>query len=122
MQKILGIIKKDILNLSARGKLAVLNTCTPIAPDDLAQKLEEDTAWKTTKYPTVISWPVDIRRNPENGLWAEYFRLYDSENAQDKPHKDSLRHYVQHRAEMDEGAEVFQPDRFNPRDGHISGL
>lgn len=33
--KLLDIIKKDVLNISGKGKLAVLMTSTPIAPDDL---------------------------------------------------------------------------------------
>jgi len=122
VQKILDIIKKDIMNLSSKGKLAVLMTSTPLAPEDLCEKIENDIAWKTTKYPAVIKWPTDMTQNPDNGLWARYFKMYDSELADDMTHEGSLNFYKTNKAEMDEGAELFAPERYKPEDGHISGL
>ena len=54
VQKIQDIIRKDIMNLSSKGKLAVLMTSTPLMPEDLCEKIENDIAWKTTKYPAII--------------------------------------------------------------------
>jgi hypothetical protein len=42
------------MNLSSKGKLAVLMTSTPLMPEDLCEKIENDIAWKTTKYPAII--------------------------------------------------------------------
>jgi len=122
VQKVLDIIKKDIMNLSSKGKLAVLMTSTPLNPEDLCERIENDVAWKTTKYPAVLKWPKDVAESPDDGLWARYFRMYDAELADDQTHEGSLAFYREHRAEMDEGAVLFAPERFRPEDGHISGL
>ena len=49
-----------MFNLAGKGKLAVLQTATPIAPDDLAEQIANDPAWKTTIWPSIIKWPKDI--------------------------------------------------------------
>lgn len=40
----------------------------------------------------------------------------------DKPHEESLDFYKQNRKAMDNGAEVFNPNRYKKSDGHISAL
>ena len=122
VEKLLNLIRKDVFNLSGKGKLAILQTATPIAPDDLAERIAQDTTWKTTIWPSIISWPKDITDNEDKGLWGQYFRLYDSENADDKPHDGSLKFYKDNQKAMDEGAEVFNPNRFLLSDGHISAI
>ncbi len=121
VDKVLDFIKKDVINLSSGRKLAVLMTSTPICADDLCAKIEADPNWRTTKYRAVIKWPVDIKRNGDNGRWGEYFRIYDAENMANAGHDGSLDFYRSHRAEMDEGAELFS-SRYNEADGHISAL
>lgn len=98
VEKISDIIKRDIMNLSSKGKLAVLMTSTPICPEDLCEKIEHDISWKTTKYPAVIEWPTDIVKHPDNGLWAQYFKMFDGELAEDLPHSKSLDFYKKNRA------------------------
>lgn len=83
VQKVLDIIKKDVMNLSSKGKLAVLMTSTPLNPEDLCEMIENDIAWKTTKYPAIIQWPKDMVESPDDGLWARYFKMYDTELADD---------------------------------------
>lgn len=122
VQKLMSIINKDIMNLSSKGKLAVLMTSTPLCPEDLCEKIENDNSWKTTKHPAVIEWPDDIKAKPQDGLWAQYFRKYDAELAEDSSHEQSLAFYKANREAMDKGAVLFAPDRFKPEDGHISGL
>lgn len=121
VEKILEIIRKDVMGLAGKGKLNVLMTSTPIAPDDLCAKIEADPNWKTTKYKAIISWPKDILDKPDDGLWAHYFRLYDSENAEDKPHDGSRELYKKNRKAMDEGAVLFAPHRYKPEE-HLSAL
>lgn len=58
-------------------------TSTPLNPEDLCEKIENDVNWKTTKYPAIIKWPTDIAKNPDDGLWARYFKMYDVELADD---------------------------------------
>ena len=122
VQKLMDIIRKDVFNLAGRGKLSVLMTSTPIAPDDLCAKIEANPNWKTTKHPAIIKWPQDLIDKEHDGKWAEYFRMYDAENAADEPHQKSLDFYRQNQTQMDAGAVLFAPDRYRPEDGHISGL
>ena len=83
VEKLLNIIKKDVFNLAGKGKLAVLCTSTPIAPDDLAEQIASDSNWKTTIWPSIIKWPTDIVENGDKGLWGRYFRMFDAENIDD---------------------------------------
>jgi hypothetical protein len=122
VDKLLNIIKKDVMNLAGKGKLAVLQTATPICPEDLTEKISNDVNWKTTKFPSIIKWPKDIVENGDKSLWSQYFKIYDKENVADTNHTESLNFYREHQSEMDEGSEVFNPNRFKKSDGHISAL
>lgn len=121
VDKVLDFVRKDVINLSSGKKLAVLMTSTPISADDLCSKIEGDPNWRTTKFRAILKWPTDIRKNGDNGLWGRYFQLYDGENMSNAPHSGSLQFYRDHRAQMDEWAELFST-RYNPEDGHISAL
>lgn len=122
VDKLMSIINKDIMNLSSKGKLAVLMTSTPLCPEDLCDRIENDNSWKTTKHPAVLQWPDDMRTKPLDGLWAQYFKMFDSELAEDLDHDGSLAFYKSNREAMDKGAVLFVPNRFKLEDGHISGL
>ena len=60
VEKFLNIIKKDVFNLAGKGKLAILQTATPIAPEDLAERIANDPAWKTTIWPSIIFGAVKV--------------------------------------------------------------
>ena len=122
VEKLLAIIQKDVFNLSGKGKIQVLQTGTPISADDLVERIMHDRNWKVTKYPAIIKFPTDIEENPDNGLWTEYFRIYDEENAKDGSHERSLKFYRRHRKKMDRGSQVLNPKRFKESDGHLSAL
>ena len=94
---------------------------TTLNPEDLTSKMSADKNWRTIKYPALIKWPRDITEHPDDGLWHEYFARYHSENADGKPHTQSTEWYTSHRQEMDEGAELFSPGRYNPEE-HVSAL
>lgn len=121
VDKVLDFIRKDVINLSSGKKLAVLMTSTPICADDLCAKIESIPDFRTTKFRAIIKWPRDIIKNGDNGLWGQYFQLYDAENMANGSHSGSLQFYRDHRAQMDEGAELFS-SRYNEADGHISAL
>lgn len=121
VDKVLDFIKKDVINLSSGKKLAVLMTSTPICDSDLCSKIESDPNWRTTKFRAILKWPVDIRKNGDNGLWGTYFQKFDAENMANGSHECSIKFYREHREEMDEGAELFSK-RYNEADGHISAL
>lgn len=55
-------------------------------------------------------------------LWEEYFQMWGEENLAHTGHAQSLEFYRSHFDEMNEGAVVFNPNRYSERDGHISAL
>ena len=114
IEKLVETINKDIVPLAGKERLSILNCATPIAADDLVAKIKSDSSWKTLTFPAIINFPTNM------GLWDEYFRLWDSENATGSQHTESLAYYDQHRKEMDEGVSVFNPTRYSERDGHRS--
>lgn len=83
IQKMLDLLHKDVMNLSAKGKIAILFTATPIQPEDLVEQIERDINWKTTKYKAIIQFPDDIIESPDDGLWMQYFKMYDGESMDD---------------------------------------
>lgn len=114
-------LTRDIANLSGRQKLKVLIAATVIAQNDLAETLRANKAWKTTFFKAFISWPTDYTKNPRNGLWAKYFRLYESEDAREVGnHDESLAFYETNREAMDAGAEVLTPSKFDPDQWEVS--
>ncbi|MCF0232215.1 MAG: hypothetical protein HUJ63_08120, partial [Enterococcus sp.] len=122
VEKLLSIINKSVLNLGGKGKISVLQTATPICPDDLVEIISKDKNWKTTVFPAFIKWPKDIEENPKDGLWAQYFKIFDDENTTDSGHSKSLEFYVKNREKMDAGADVLNPNRFKKEDGHVSAI
>lgn len=102
--------------LGGKQRLSILQTATPIFPEDLVDHIKADVSWKTTTWPAVIKYPKDM------SLWKQYFKLFDAESVNDKPHTESLEFYKKHQTQMDEGAEVFNPTRYSKADGHISAL
>ncbi|MBQ7189139.1 MAG: phage terminase large subunit family protein [Kiritimatiellae bacterium] len=122
IQKLKDIIKKTILNLGKSGqKISVLQSATPICDEDLVCQLFNDKAWKTSKYPAIIKWPTDIIQKPDNGLWRQYFDMYDCENATDSTHENSTGFYKENQKEMDEGCELLNPTAYDNSE-HISAL
>lgn len=110
------IINKDVLPLAGKERLSVLQTATPIVPDDLVQKIKEDRSWKTSIYPAIIRYPDNMK------LWEDYFNIYDTENVEERDHKESLEFYRSNYEEMNRGSEVFSPTRYSIADGHISAI
>ena len=55
--KLLDIIHKSVLNLGgANYKINCTMTSTPLAPDDLTQRIKQDKNWSTVCYPAIINW------------------------------------------------------------------
>lgn len=116
VEKLLTIIKKDIMPLGGKERLSILQTATPIFPDDAVQQLSQDKSWIVSTYKAIERFPKNME------LWKEYFKLYDAENAAEKPHDKSLEFYHQNQQKMDEGSSVFNDSRFSRKDGHISAI
>lgn len=109
-------IQGDIIPLAGKSRLSILQTFTPIYPDDVVQKIREDPNWTTTVYPAIISMPTNTE------LWNEYFKMYNEESVAEAGHAASLEFYRNHFDEMNAGSEVFNPARYSEKDGHISML
>lgn len=65
-------------------------------------------------------FPKDLKS--DDSLWGQYFKLFDAESITGQGHAESLDFYRKRRAQMDEGAEVFNPYRFSEKDGHVSAI
>lgn len=102
--------------LGGKERLSILQTATPIQPEDAVELLKRDKAWKTSTYRGIESYPTNM------DLWKEYFKMFDSELVDDTSHERSLDFYKKNRDKMDEGAEVFNPSRYSENDGHISAI
>jgi hypothetical protein len=116
VDKLLTLIKKDILNLGGKQRVSVLQTATPIVVDDLVEQIKNDIHWKTTIFKAIESYPKN------KALWKEYFKLYDAETISEKDHSKSLQFYKDNRKEMDEGSDVFNETQYSESDGHISTI
>lgn len=95
-----------------RRRIAAIQTSTPIKRNDLSETFAADKAWKTTTYKMVISFPSCFGK--ESGdLWREYATIYEVEKQSGRPpHIEANKFYRAHRAEMDAGAEVLNPDNY----------
>jgi hypothetical protein len=93
-------------------------TSTPIKPDDLSEKFAADPYWRTETYRLFERFPACFDPKAEEGLWQEFARLWRHENAVEKrdPHPACNAFYVAHRAEMDAGAVVLNPDNHRPNE------
>ena len=120
VEKLMTLIRKDVMNLGGKERLSILQTATPIQPEDLVEKFKNDINWKTTIFKAIEKFPKDLKK--KDSLWAEYFKLFDAESITGSDHHESLDFYRQHQAQMEDGCEVFNPYRFSAKDGHISAI
>ena len=68
VEKLVTLIKKDIMNLGGKERLSILQTATPICPDDLVEKLKNDIGWKTTIFKAIEKYPDEWKK--KNSLWS----------------------------------------------------
>ena len=67
VEKLLTIIREDIMPLGGKERLSILQTATPIFPDDAVQQLQRDKSWIVSTYKAVERFPTKM------DLWKEYF-------------------------------------------------
>jgi hypothetical protein len=115
----LAIVNGDLLGLSGPGRrIAGLATVTVIHRGDLADQLldgAKNPAWQGQRFRLIDSWPA------RDDLWQEYAtaRTEGFLPGGDKG-EAATRFYAAHRREMDEGARVSWPERFDP--GELSAV
>lgn len=113
----IAYIHKSLMNLAGHNKkIATLMTSTPIEPDDLSEQFSRDPNWKTTTYKMVMSWPKCWKPDDQTkDLWGRYRDILQREitAGNKKPHVPANDFYKRHRAEMDDGAVVLNPDNYD---------
>lgn len=96
VEKLMTLIRKDVMNLGGKERLSILQTATPICPEDLVEKFKNDINWKTTIFKAIEKFPKDLKSN--DSLWAQYFRLFDAESITGSGHAESLEFYKKHQS------------------------
>lgn len=111
-------VEKNFLNLGGHTKtIAALMTSTPIEPDDLSELFSTKETWYTTTFRMVEKWPAT-----KETLWEEYRAIRRHERILGRrPHIACNRFYRKHRAAMDKGCEVLNPDNYD-RKLEVSGI
>jgi hypothetical protein len=106
-----AIIEGDVLGMAGPGQtISAVCPCTVIAKGDLAdQLLNRDTfpQWQGERTKLPYTMPSNLK------LWDEYRRMRDDSLRNDGDGHEATEYYREHQAEMDEGARVAWPQRFN---------
>ncbi|MDD3586670.1 MAG: phage terminase large subunit family protein [Thermoguttaceae bacterium] len=106
-----AILAGDVLGMAGPGqKIAGLMACTVIRPDDMADRiLNRDThpEWQGERTKMVNSFPIN------EGLWAKYAELRADSLRNDGDGSIATEFYQLHKDEMDLGASVSWPERYN---------
>lgn len=106
-----AILSGDVLGMAGPGKkIAGLMACTVIRPGDMADEMLDRVKhpdWHGERTKLVYSFP-------KNGdLWVKYNEIRSEELQNDGDGSRATQFYIDHRAEMDEGAVVAWPQRYN---------
>lgn len=115
-------IDQGLLGLGGHDKAISAVICdTPICPDDVSEHYAQSSSWLTFTYPMILSEP-DCWQKQTGDLWHDYFRIrQDSIAAGEPEHVACNEFYAGHRAEMDAGGEVINPE-FYDHETELSGL
>ena len=110
-RKRVRVLAGDILGLAGPGrKIAGVMPCTVIRPGDMAEQILDKTKhpeWNGERCKMIYRFP----KNEE--LWNRYADLRADELREKGTFAGATEFYRAHRAEMDEGAVVSWPARFN---------
>jgi len=106
-----SILAGAVLGLAGPGKkISGIMPCTVIRPDDMADCIldrEKHPQWQGERTKMMYSFPKNEK------LWEEYADIRAESLRTEQGIKVATEFYVKHRNEMDEGAEVAWPERFN---------
>jgi len=105
------ILAGAILGLAGPGrKIAGLMTITVVRPDDMADRLldrEKHPQWQGERTKMVYDFPSN------EAMWARYADLHAEGLRNDQGIVAATQFYREHRTEMDEGARIAWPSRYN---------
>lgn len=112
------ILNGDIMGMAGPGKsIAALCACTVIYRGDLADRLldrDRNATWHAIKVQMIKSWPKNL------ATWETYDGIRREELLGEAPSGAANKFYEDHRAEMDDGSQVYWPARISP--GRISAI
>ena len=107
-----AILGGDVLGMAGPGKkIAGLMACTVIRPGDMASRIldrEKHPDWQGERTKLIYSFPTN------ESLWAKYAELRSDSLRNDGDGSIATDFYRERRLEMDVGATVAWPERFNP--------
>lgn len=105
------ILNGAVLGLAGPGKkIAALAAITVVCADDLADRMldrQKNPQWHGKRKKMVYAFPSNEK------LWEEYAKIREDEQRADGHGAKATEFYRLHRAEMDAGAVVAWPARFN---------
>ncbi|WP_029630451.1 terminase gpA endonuclease subunit [Zavarzinella formosa] len=106
------LIAGAVLGLAGPGvKISGVMPCTVIEPDDLAEQMldrERHPEWNGQRTKLVYRWPDN------EDLWEQYAKIRADGMREGDKGSAGTEFYRENREEMDRGAEVAWPERFNP--------
>ena len=106
-----GILAGAVLGLAGPGKkIAGVMPCTVIRPEDMADRIldrNKHPQWQGERTKMVYSFPTN------EALWTKYAEIRADSLRAERGLSDATEFYGQHREEMDVGASIAWPERFN---------
>jgi len=106
-----AILAGDVLGMAGPGKkIAGLMACTVIRPADMADNIldrEKHPEWQGERTKMVYAFPSSEK------LWAKYAELRADSLRNDGDGSEATEFYIANRDDMDRGAIVAWPQRFN---------
>jgi hypothetical protein len=107
-----AIITGAILGLAGPGqKISAMMPCTVIQQGDLADRFldkERHPEWNAERIKLINTLPTNT------SLWEKYAEIRADSFRRGNHGREATEFYRQHRAAMDEGADVTWPQRYNP--------
>ena len=114
-KKRLDLLHGDVMGMAGPGEsISALLTCTVMYEGDLADTLldrEKSPEWDSERTKLIYAWPAD------QGLWDRYADLRRA-----RGREAATNFYAAHREEMDRGAIVAWPARFDEKAGELSAI
>ncbi|MCG3181855.1 MAG: hypothetical protein BIFFINMI_04290 [Phycisphaerae bacterium] len=106
-----ALIAGDVLGMAGPGKkIAAVMCCTVIRPGDMADNIldrKKHPDWQGERTPLVYNFPANEK------LWATYAEMRADSLRNDGDGREATEFYRQRRAEMDAGAVIAWPQRYN---------
>jgi hypothetical protein len=116
--KRIRIVQGAVKGLAGPGQsIAIVMPCTVVAPGDMADQFLDRgrfPAWQGQRTKLLLEWPTRM------DLWEQYREVRRSGMAQEDKGAAGTAYYKAHRPEMDAGAVVSWPQRYEPE--QLSGI